>query len=52
MSDEGGAELRDRLALKYTGVTYAEHNPDAAATYGDIPMVTVRVTPDRIVGRL
>ncbi|WP_280373580.1 TIGR03618 family F420-dependent PPOX class oxidoreductase [Nocardia abscessus] len=49
---EGGHELRDRLSLKYTGATYAESSPDAAATYGDIPMVTVRVTPERIVGRL
>ncbi|MEU5761423.1 TIGR03618 family F420-dependent PPOX class oxidoreductase [Nocardia sp. NPDC047648] len=50
--DEGGSEVRDRLALKYTGMTYAEHNPEAAAAYGDIPIVTVRVTPDRVVGRL
>jgi hypothetical protein len=49
---EGGSEVRDRLALKYTGMTYAEHNPEAAAAYGDIPIVTVRVTPDRVVGRL
>ncbi|MFI5537022.1 TIGR03618 family F420-dependent PPOX class oxidoreductase [Nocardia sp. NPDC051900] len=52
LSTEGGLEIRDRLALKYTGKTYREHNPEAAATYGDTPMVVVRVTPERIVGRL
>ncbi|WP_345494203.1 hypothetical protein [Nocardia callitridis] len=46
-----GAALRDRLALAYTGRTYAEHNPDAAARYGDVPMTVVRVRPDAVVGR-
>ncbi|WP_280378618.1 TIGR03618 family F420-dependent PPOX class oxidoreductase [Nocardia wallacei] len=48
----GGHELRDRLSLKYTGQTYTEHNPDVAERYGDVDMVTVRVTPERVVGRL
>ncbi|MET8426878.1 TIGR03618 family F420-dependent PPOX class oxidoreductase [Nocardia sp. NPDC004860] len=52
LSAEGGVALRDRLALKYTGMTYLEHNPDAAVMYGDIPMIVVRVKPERIVGRL
>ncbi len=49
---EGGRELRDALAVKYTGETFAEHNPDAAARFGHIPVVAVRVTPTRVVGRL
>lgn len=49
---EGGPELRDALAVKYTGQTYAEGNPDAAARYGDVEMTVVRVTPERVVGRL
>lgn len=49
---EGGHKLRDALAVKYTGQTYAEGNPDAAARYGDTEMTVVRVTPERVVGRL
>jgi PPOX class probable F420-dependent enzyme len=49
---DGASELRDALALKYTGQTYAEHNADAAARYGDVEMMVVRVTPERVVGRL
>jgi PPOX class probable F420-dependent enzyme len=49
---EGAGELRDVLAVKYTGQTYAEGNPDAAARYGDVDMVVVRVAPERVVGRL
>jgi PPOX class probable F420-dependent enzyme len=52
MQAQGGGELRDALALKYTGRTFAEHNADAAARYGDVDMMVVRVTPERIVGRL
>ena len=43
--------LRDRLTMKYVGRTYAEHverTPEARA--GDA--VAVRVTPERIAGRL
>lgn len=49
---DGGHELRDTLAVKYTGQTYAEGNADAATRYGDIAMTVVRVTPERVVGRL
>ncbi|HTF53966.1 MAG TPA: TIGR03618 family F420-dependent PPOX class oxidoreductase [Pseudonocardia sp.] len=49
---EGSRELRDALALRYTGLSYAEHNIEAAARYGEIEITTVRVTPERIVGRL
>lgn len=49
---EGGHQLRDALAVKYTGKTYAEGNADAAARYGDVAMTVVRVTPERTVGRL
>jgi PPOX class probable F420-dependent enzyme len=43
--------LRDELTIKYVGRTYAEHvehTPEAKA--GDV--VAVRVTPERIAGRL
>ena len=49
---DGSSALRDALAIKYTGQTYAEHNPDAAARHGNVDMTIVRVTPDKIVGRL
>lgn len=49
---EGGHELRDALAVKYTGETYAEHNPEAAARFGQVPLTVVRVTPAKVVGRL
>ncbi|MHA6627308.1 TIGR03618 family F420-dependent PPOX class oxidoreductase [Pseudonocardia sichuanensis] len=49
---DGGDALRDALAVKYTGMTYAEHNRDAAARHGEVAMAVVRVTPERVVGRL
>ncbi|EPH40044.1 PPOX class F420-dependent oxidoreductase [Streptomyces aurantiacus] len=49
MTTEGGQELIDELALKYTGLKYAEFNPRAAE---DAPRVVVRVTPRKVVGRL
>ncbi|GGS18266.1 hypothetical protein GCM10010252_67150 [Streptomyces aureoverticillatus] len=49
MSTEGGQELIDELALKYTGQKYAEFNPRSAE---DNPRVVVRVTPRKVVGRL
>jgi PPOX class probable F420-dependent enzyme len=52
LGTEGGHRLRDALAIKYTGRTYAEHNADAAARFGHLPVATVRVTPSKIVGRL
>jgi PPOX class probable F420-dependent enzyme len=42
LSDEGGRELIDRLAVKYTGEPYKWDAPDA-------PRVVIRVTPDRVV---
>ncbi|WP_040405477.1 TIGR03618 family F420-dependent PPOX class oxidoreductase [Amycolatopsis nigrescens] len=45
--------LRDELSLKYVGKTYAEHveeTPEAKAGLGGI--VAVRVTPDKVAGRL
>ncbi|MBF6171875.1 TIGR03618 family F420-dependent PPOX class oxidoreductase [Nocardia blacklockiae] len=52
LETEGAQDLRDRLALKYTGQKYADHNPEAAALNEHLDMVTVRVTPQRVVGRL
>ncbi|AKS31543.1 TIGR03618 family F420-dependent PPOX class oxidoreductase [Mycolicibacterium goodii] len=52
LHSEGGHQLRDALAVKYTGKTYAEGNADAAARYGNVEMTVVRVTAERIVGRL
>lgn len=49
LSTEGGQELIDELALKYTGQKYAEFNPKAGE---DNPRVVVRVTPRRVTGRL
>jgi len=45
--------LRDALALKYVGKTYAQHiadTPEAGADTREI--TTVRVTPTKIAGRL
>lgn len=41
--------LPDRLSAKYTGLPYAEFNP---ASVHDADRVIVRVTPERINGRL
>ncbi|MFJ8312202.1 MULTISPECIES: PPOX class F420-dependent oxidoreductase [unclassified Streptomyces] len=49
LTTEGGQELIDELALKYTGKKYAEFNPDSV---NDAPRVVVRITPRKIVGRL
>ncbi|KUF19814.1 MULTISPECIES: PPOX class F420-dependent oxidoreductase [Streptomyces] len=49
LSSEGGQELIDELALKYTGQRYAEFNPQAGQ---DAPRVVVRVTPRKVTGRL
>ncbi|WP_327189781.1 PPOX class F420-dependent oxidoreductase [Streptomyces xinghaiensis] len=49
VTEEGGQELIDELALKYTGKTYAEFNPRSGE---DAPRVVVRVTPRKVVGRL
>ncbi|WP_043270444.1 PPOX class F420-dependent oxidoreductase [Streptomyces sp. CT34] len=49
LSTEGGQELIDELALKYTGKRYAEFNPAAA---DDDERVVVRITPRKVVGRI
>ncbi|MEU4683639.1 PPOX class F420-dependent oxidoreductase [Streptomyces xinghaiensis] len=49
VTEEGGQELIDELALKYTGKRYAEFNPRSGE---DAPRVVVRVTPRKVVGRL
>ncbi|WP_327355211.1 PPOX class F420-dependent oxidoreductase [Streptomyces sp. NBC_01304] len=49
MTEEGGQELIDELAVKYTGKKYAEFNPSSA---NDAPRVVVRITPRKVVGRI
>ncbi|MDG4858795.1 PPOX class F420-dependent oxidoreductase [Streptomyces sp. T-3] len=49
MTTEGGQELIDELAMKYTGKKYAEFNPSAV---NDDPRVVVRITPRKVVGRI
>ncbi|MEE1800431.1 PPOX class F420-dependent oxidoreductase [Streptomyces sp. NPDC101062] len=49
LTTEGGQELIDELALKYTGKRYAEFNPSAG---DDNERVVVRITPRKVVGRL
>ncbi len=46
---EGGNELIDELARKYTGKDYADFNPAAAE---DAERVVVRVLPRKVVGNL
>ncbi len=49
MTTEGGQELIDELAMKYTGQQYADFNPAAGE---DAARVVVRVKPHKIVGSL
>ncbi|MGR8009861.1 PPOX class F420-dependent oxidoreductase [Streptomyces hypolithicus] len=49
MTTEGGQELIDELAMKYTGQQYADFNPAAGE---DAERVVVRVKPHKIVGSL
>ncbi|MEU9605063.1 PPOX class F420-dependent oxidoreductase [Streptomyces sp. NPDC048057] len=49
LTTEGGQELIDELALKYTGKTYADFNPTAV---DDAPRVVVRITPRKVVGSI
>ncbi|MFH8573356.1 PPOX class F420-dependent oxidoreductase [Streptomyces sp. NPDC017993] len=49
LSTEGGQELIDELARKYTGKDYAEFNPSAGQ---DAARVVVRITPRKVVGRI
>ncbi|MFD6419626.1 PPOX class F420-dependent oxidoreductase [Streptomyces sp. NPDC060194] len=49
VTTDGGQELIDELSLKYVGKPYAEFNPRAGE---DAPRVVVRITPDKVVGRI
>ncbi|MCX4675357.1 PPOX class F420-dependent oxidoreductase [Streptomyces sp. NBC_01433] len=49
LTTDGGQELINELALKYTGKEYAEFNPSSA---DDAARVVVRITPRKVVGRL
>ncbi|MQS39746.1 PPOX class F420-dependent oxidoreductase [Streptomyces katsurahamanus] len=49
LTTDGGPELIDELALKYTGKRYADFNPAAAE---DAARVVVRITPRKVVGRV
>lgn len=53
LQTEGRFQLRDALSTKYLGVSYAQHikqTPEAGHDTRDI--ITARLTPHRIVGRL
>lgn len=52
LSGERAVELREALAVKYTGKAYAEHNPEAAARWQNVAVATVRVSPTGVTGRL
>jgi PPOX class probable F420-dependent enzyme len=50
MTTDGGQELIDQLALKYSGkARYADFNPAAAQ---DAQRVVIRVVPRKVVGRM
>ncbi|MEU3597234.1 PPOX class F420-dependent oxidoreductase [Streptomyces sp. NPDC006798] len=49
LESPGSRALMDRLSVKYTGMTYAEHNPEAHAVLPGL--VTVRITPEKIAAR-
>lgn len=49
LTTEGGQELIDELARKYTGKSYAEFNPQS---HNDAARVVVRISPRKVVGRL
>lgn len=49
LDTEGGQELIDELARKYTGKSYAEFNPESV---NEGERVVVRITPRKVVGRL
>ncbi|MFF4410116.1 PPOX class F420-dependent oxidoreductase [Streptomyces sp. NPDC002536] len=49
LGTEGGQELIDELARKYTGKDYADFNP---AAKDDAQRVVVRITPRKVVGSL
>ncbi|EST39392.1 pyridoxamine 5'-phosphate oxidase [Streptomycetaceae bacterium MP113-05] len=49
LTTEGGRELIDELARKYTGKSYAEFNPES---HQDAERVVVRISPRKVAGRL
>ncbi|MEU1308931.1 PPOX class F420-dependent oxidoreductase [Streptomyces cinnamoneus] len=49
ITSEGGNELIDELARKYTGKDYADFNPAAGE---DAARVVVRIAPRKVVGSL
>lgn len=49
VTPDTGLEVRNRISLKYTGKDYASFNPDAV---NDGERVVVRITPDKVTGRL
>ncbi|MCX4970259.1 PPOX class F420-dependent oxidoreductase [Streptomyces sp. NBC_00654] len=49
VTTDGGQELINELAQKYTGKKYAEFNPSSV---DDAPRVVVRITPRKVVGRI
>ncbi|WP_419996054.1 PPOX class F420-dependent oxidoreductase [Streptomyces boninensis] len=49
MTEDGGQELIDELAEKYTGKSYVEWNPGSV---DEAPRVVVRITPRKVVGRI
>ncbi|MFJ6697090.1 PPOX class F420-dependent oxidoreductase [Streptomyces sp. NPDC091272] len=49
LTQEGGQELIDELAVKYTGKKYAEFNPSSV---NDGPRVVVRVRARKVVGSI
>ncbi|GAA2707116.1 MULTISPECIES: PPOX class F420-dependent oxidoreductase [Streptomyces] len=49
ITTEGGDELINELARKYTGKDYADFNP---AAKDDAQRVVVRITPRKVVGSL
>lgn len=49
VTPDPGGELVEELSLKYTGQEYATFNP---ASENDGERIVVRVTPDKVTGRL
>ncbi|AJC53469.1 PPOX class F420-dependent oxidoreductase [Streptomyces sp. 769] len=49
LESAGSRQRMDELSLKYTGLTYAEHNPETSARLPEL--VTVHLTPEKIAAR-
>ncbi|MFB9909284.1 TIGR03618 family F420-dependent PPOX class oxidoreductase [Allokutzneria oryzae] len=53
MTTDGTHDLREELTMKYIGTSYAQHiKQTPEADHSDTTVTTVRVTPQRITGRL